>query len=102
MKKLLTFGCLSLFIFACGEQDANKTDDDNETAVACDAKDIESAANCLCDLYNRQDNSAELSDEEYEQLMDELDAFNRKIDDVIAIGTYSEMDLTDAVDKSCP
>ena len=95
MKKLIfgTISCAFLFV-SCGG---------NETATEdakCNAQDLMSATVCICDLYSQLDNnSAELSDEDYDALLNNIDAFNAEIDKAIDGGIYSNDDLLKEADK---
>lgn len=105
MKNVFLLLSLGLFLLSCGGDQTVTTDEDISPSIeakSCDAKDLESAAECLCVFYDKQDNSSHLTDEEYDKLRDELEVFNNEIDDVIAAGIYSELDLSEAIDKKCP
>lgn len=104
MKKIIAFVSLSLLFFACseGSNGLENTNSSSSQPQICNAENLESTAECLCAFYNKQNNASDLTDDEYDKLRDEFDAFNRDIDDAIAAAIYSEIDLVDAVDKICP
>ena len=91
MKKILILGSfVAIFLASCGEANNSKK---------CDASDLMSATNCLCDLYNQLDNSDHLSDADYDALNDEIDKFNDAVDKAIDEGKYTNDQLLDEGDK---
>lgn len=102
MKKLLIGLFVTSIMFACNTESAG-TSETTETAVKeCDANDVDSAAKCLCELYEIEDklSADENADyEEFEKAIENTDKFNAEIDEAIANGMYTEADLIEAGNK---
>lgn len=91
MKKSILMLGVALVVFASCS---------SEPKVAeCDANNAESAAKCVCDLYNQLDNSAELSDEEFNKLRDRTNDFDRQIDEALNAEKYTYDELRAAAEK---
>lgn len=89
-KSILMLGAAIIVLASCS----------SEPKVAeCDATNVESAAKCICDLYNQLDNSAELSDEDFNKLSDRTNEFDRQIDDALNAEKYTYDDLRAAAKK---
>jgi flagellar hook-associated protein FlgK len=100
MKKLTLVLASAALIFASCSSEAST--EEVAQQAKCDATNLESAVDCICDLYNQLDDSDALSDEEYNALYDRIDAFNAEIDKAIEDGKYTVDDLYDQADKiSC-
>jgi ribosome assembly protein YihI (activator of Der GTPase) len=105
MKNLLCLSVLAIFLFgACsgsGEQDTNTSTSktENKAVAECDATVAASAAKCLCDLYNKLDNSSDLSDEDYKALNDKIDEFNKLIDKALDAENYTNDELVSEGEK---
>jgi hypothetical protein len=89
-KSILMLGVALVVLASCS----------SEPKVAeCDANNAESAAKCICDLYNQLDNSGELSDEDYNKLSDRTSEFDRQIDEALNAEKYTYDDLRAAAEK---
>ncbi len=89
-KSILMLGAAIIVLASCS----------SEPKVAeCDANNVESAAKCMCDLYKQLDNSADLSDDDYNKLSDRTNDFDRQIDDALNAEKYTFDDLRAAAEK---
>jgi hypothetical protein len=91
MKKSILMLSASLVILASCSSEPKVSE--------CDANNAESAAKCICDLYNQLDNSAELSDDDYNKLSDRTNEFDRQIDEALNAEKYTYEELKAAAEK---
>ena len=87
-------------ILMCGTSCGSETTSEEVIQTnTCDATNVESAVECICNYYDQLDSSEDLSDEEYNELYDKIDTFNAEIDKAIAEEKYTVDELYDQADK---
>lgn len=109
MKNLLLSGLMIVFLFAAckdGEKETKTTEADTvadtetvvEKVATCETKTADKAAMCLCELFDKRDNS-DLMNDEYNELQSRINEVNDLIDVAIEAGNYTEEDLNKAAEN---
>ncbi len=106
MKKLFIAAFSISLLASCGNKEDNPNATEETTAEtnaveteACNADDVDAAAKCLCEMFDKEDALYEAEDPGAEAYSEKIADFNSEIDKAIDKGLYTEKDLEAAGEK---